>query len=353
MHPFTSLHFAKAIACTGTLLLQSAFGQSDGQPPRQNQPGPWDQDVHVYRVTSSREAEKLATFERAGVPNIAKLKDGRLMAAFQNFPADDTRNFDRVAVRFSSDDGRTWSKAEPIVVAEMEAGLARPFDPTIVALPDGRIRLYFTSNRSADFRRSTPAIYSAISPDGIHYTFEPGTRFAIDGRIAIDCAAALHDGVFHLIVPDNGTAEDFVARPGKRPPPGGNGYHATSKDGLQFERVADVKLSSDQSRWLGGLHSDGKTLYFFGTGAGPWPVTSTDGVKWEAPTSRIPVPGADPGAVKISNAEWMMIVTGAPRPGTPSATRRAGAGPPKNKPVPNGPPPTGQPAPTGQDHSSR
>lgn len=351
MHPLTSPHLATAIACTAALLLQSAFGQSGGQPPQQNQPGPWDQDVYVYRVASGRESEKLATFDRAGVPTIAKLKDGRLMAAFQNFPADDNRNFDRVAVRFSSDEGRTWSKAEAIVVAEMEAGLARPFDPTIVALPDGGIRLYFTSNRSADFSRSTPAIYSAISSDGIHYTFEPGTRFAIDGRIAIDCAAALHDGVFHLIVPDNGTTEDFVSRPGKRPPPGGNGYHATSKDGLQFERVADVKLSSDQSRWLGGLHSDGKTLYFFGTGAGPWPVSSTDGVKWEAPSNPTPVPGADPGAVKTSSGEWMMIVTGPPRPGTPSAARRAGARQPQTGPPPIAPPPTGQPAPKGQDNS--
>ena len=90
-----------------------------------------------------------------GVPTVVHLKDGRLLAAFQHFPENDSRNFDRVAVRFSSDEGRVWSKPEPIVVEGMGKGLMRPFDPTLVPLPDGRVRLYFTSNRSPDFQRST------------------------------------------------------------------------------------------------------------------------------------------------------------------------------------------------------
>jgi hypothetical protein len=182
----------------------------------------------------------------------------------------------------------------------MESGLARPFDPTLVPLPDGRIRLYFTSNSSPDFRRSIPAIYSAISADGIHYHFEPGVRFAVAGRIVIDCAAALHAGVFHLIVPDNGTAADFMSGPRRRqPPPGGSGYHAISGDGLRFERVADIALSDAHNRWLGGLLNEDGHLYFFGTGPGPWPVASGDGAHWAKVANTVPVPGADPGAVKL------------------------------------------------------
>jgi len=100
----------------------------------------------------------LATFERAGVPTLARLGDGRLIAAYQHFPQDDQRNFDRVAVRFSSDEGRTWTAPAPIEVNGMEPGLSRQFDPTLVPLPDGRIRIYFTSNRSRDFRMSTPEV---------------------------------------------------------------------------------------------------------------------------------------------------------------------------------------------------
>ena len=289
--------------------------------PDPAQPGPWDSDVVVYRAGRDGQRERLAIFERAGVPTVARLKDGRLIAAFQHFPQDDSRHFDRVAVRFSGDEGRAWSPAEPIVVEGLEPGLARPFDPTLVPLPDGRVRLYFTSSRSPDFRRSTPAIYSALSGDGVRYVFEPGIRFAVDGRLVIDCAAALHDGVFHLIVPDNGTAADMMLGQQRGEPPRGHvGYHAVSRDGLTFERVADVILPV-RDRWLGNLQSDGGRLVFFGTGGGPWPFTSANGAVWEVDANSMRVPGADPGAVRLRDGSWLLVVTGPPRPGTPSARR--------------------------------
>ncbi len=311
-----------------TLLLPlSIFAQNPppnpANRPDTSRPGPWDNDVIVYRIVTNGTPEKLATFERAGVPTVARLKDGRLIAAFQNFPASDDRNFDRVAVRFSSDEGRTWSEVKPIAVEGMEKGLARPFDPTLVPLPDGRVRLYFTSNRGPDFRRSTPAIYSAISTNGIDYTFEPGVRFGVEGRIVIDCAVALHDGVFHLIVPDNGTAGEFQGGQERHEPPrGGTGYHATSQDGLKFERVADIRPPSDRARWLGNLQSDAGKLVFFGTGPGPWPVQSADGANWTTAQTPTRFRGADPGAVRLRAGSWLLLVTGEPRPGTPSAQQR-------------------------------
>ena len=311
-----------ALALTG-LAAASAQNAQPG-PPDRNRPGPWDNDVLAYRAGTEMRAEKLATFERAGVPTVARMKDGRLIAAFQHFPSDDERNFDRVAVAFSSDEGRAWTRPEPIVVAGMEAGMARPFDPTLVPLPDGRVRLYFTSNRSPDFRRSIPAIHSAISDDGVRYTFEPGVRFALDGRVVIDCAVALHDGAFHLIVPDNGGADDFMARPQRgEPPRAGNGYHAVSRDGLKFERVADVTLARG-GHWLGNMQSDDGVLTFFGSGPGPWPVVSADGVSWKESERIAQAPGADPGAVKLRDGSWLLLVTSPPRPGTPSAQRRGG-----------------------------
>jgi hypothetical protein len=302
-----------ALACVTT------FAQEQPRRPDHDRSGPWDNDVIVYRVDGA-EPEKLATFERAGVPTAARMADGRLIAAFQNFPQDDDRHFDRVAVRFSEDEGRTWANPEPIVVEGMDEGLMRPFDPTLVPLLDGRIRIYFTSNRARDFRQSTPAIYSAIGTDGIHYTFEPGVRFAIEGRVVIDCAVALHEGTFHLIVPDNGAAEDFMSRRGA-PPGEGNGYHAVSKDGLTFERLADVKLPS-RGHWLGNMQSDGNHLTFFGSGPGSWPMTSTDGAQWEPAEQPAKFRGADPGAVKLKDGAWLVIATSPPRPGTPSAQRQ-------------------------------
>jgi hypothetical protein len=289
--------------------------------PNDARPGPWNNDVLVYRSDLDGRLEQLATFERAGVPTLARLQDGRLLAAFQNFPQGDDRHFDRVAVRFSSDEGQVWSQPEPIAVEDLEPGLARPFDPTLVPLPDGRVRLYFTSNRSFDFRRSTPAIYSAISADGLHYTFEPGIRFEVAGRIVIDCAVARHKGVFHLIVPDNGTPDEMAANQQRHDPSArGTGYHAVSQDGLTFERVDDITLPTS-GHWLGNLQSDNGALMFFGTGAGPWPVVSADGKSWGVDRGAGRIPGADPGAVKLKDGSWLLIATGPPRQGTPSTQR--------------------------------
>ncbi|MBX7211866.1 MAG: hypothetical protein K1X78_26405 [Verrucomicrobiaceae bacterium] len=278
---------------------------------RQPQNGPWNNDVLIYHATTDGKAEKLGTFERAGVPTIARLKDGRLLATFQHFPADDRRNFDRVAASFSSDEGKTWSKPQPIVVDGMDEGLASPFDPTLVPLPDGRVRLYFTSNRSRDFRLSTPQIFSAISTDGLHYTFEPGVRFGVEGRIVIDCAVVLHQGTFHLYSPDNGTAHEFQTNQDRREPPrAGTAYHATSTDGLNFTRVDDIHLDDHDLRWLGNAQSDGKTITFFATGRGVFTATSSDGSSW-TPSTDYRLAGADPGAV-VTKDGWLMVVTGPP-----------------------------------------
>jgi hypothetical protein len=301
-------------------------GRSEGQdvssrPEWRHRPGPWDQDVLAYRITTNGSAERLAVFERAGVPTLAQLKDGRLLAAHQHFPENDDANFDKVAVRFSSDQGRTWSPPEVIRLDGLPEGMRFPFDPTLVPLPDGRVRLYFTSVRGRRIEEQPPAIYSAISSNGVHYAVEPGIRFGIEGRIVIDCAVVLHKETFHLYAPDNGAA-------GRRPDEEdrrrtGVAYHATSRDGLKFTRQQDVNL--DRFRWLGNAQSDGRLVAFYGTGDGPgenWIATSEDGRKWKIAETRSRSVGADPGAVKLADGSLIVVATGPPRPGTPSAARR-------------------------------
>jgi hypothetical protein len=280
---------------------------------RARQHGPWENDVVVYFVGGDGKVMRTHTFERAGVPTIARLADGRLIAAHQHFPADFGADFDKVAVHFSEDDGRKWSTVQVIDVAGLPEGMRFPFDPTLVPLPDGRVRLYFTGNMRGP--RSTPAIHSAISTDGISYTYEPGTRFGVEGRTVIDCAAVLHQGVFHLYSPDNGAGLNPGQRPGDEPaadrPRDGIGYHATSTDGLTFTRAADVQIEG-RRHWLGNAQSDGRAITFYGTGDGLWTATSEDGAAWKlsnAPQIR----GGDPGAVATRDGGLMVVITGEPR----------------------------------------
>jgi len=312
------------------------------QPPGQagrpapGQPGPWDHDVLVHRVARDGAIERLGMFSRSGVPTIARMRDGRLIAAHQYFPENDPAGFDKVAVRFSEDEGRTWTGPRVIEMIGLPDGMRFPFDPTLVPLADGRVRLYFTSLRGYTFDQDVPAIFSAVSSGGFRYTFEPGVRFGIAGRPLIDCAVVVHRDVFHLYAPDNGPKAAPAGcgwnPPPVLPPPLGSGYHATSKDGLQFTRAEDVRIGGSR-RWLGNAQADGVSITFFGTaapgpgglGAGPprggiWLATSRDGRSWTL-LDDLHVPGADPGAVAGKDGGWIIVSTGPPRPGTPSAQR--------------------------------
>lgn len=310
-HGFTST----VVVCL--LCPMVATAQPPVRPDRGGRPGPWDHDVLVLRVAGDGTIERLGTFARAGVPTLARLRDGRLIAAHQHFPADDDAGFDKVAVRFSTDEGRNWSDAKVIALTGLPPEMKFPFDPTLVPLPDGRIRLYFTSLKGRPSAAHRPAIYSALSRDGLSYEVEPGVRFEIDGRPVIDCAVTLHNGLFHLFAPDNGSVG-----PGARPADG-VGYHAVSKDGLQFERLADVKIDG-RRHWLGGVVADGDVMRFFGSGAGGiWTASSRDGKVWQLGTLAT-LPGADPGVVRLNDGGWLVVATGAPRPGTPSANKRKG-----------------------------
>ncbi|MFM1935614.1 MAG: hypothetical protein RI990_573 [Planctomycetota bacterium] len=309
-----------ALASAGLLALQAAAPPAADAAPRTpaGKPGPWDHELLVQRIAADGTTSAIATFGRADVSSVVRLKDGRLVIACQAFPADDAAHFNRIAVRCSGDDGRTWGEPQPIVMANLDAAFAAPFDPALVVLPDGRVRMYFITHTGTDAAPGQTAVHSAISTDAVRYDYEPGVRFTVPGRVVVDCAAALHDGVFHLVVPDNGTPAEFLGRRRSgEPQPGGNGYHATSTDGLAFTRATDLRLPSTRDRWFGNLLSDGTQLLFFGTGPGPWPVTSADGMQWAKAAAPVRMPGVDPSVVRLRDGSWLVVATREPAPAKP------------------------------------
>jgi hypothetical protein len=287
------------------LALAPVLAPAQGPPRPGVDPGPWDHDVWLYRLWPDGASERVAIFERSGVPSLIRVSAGRLMAAHQWFPESDAAAFDKVAVRFSGDDGLTWSVPRVIDVVGLPDDQRFPFDPTLLQLPDGRIRLYFTTNRARTFEQDRPWIASALSTDGVRFVVEPGARLAIPGETVIDCAAVLHRELFHLYSP---------IQTGR-----GLGYHAVSRDGLSFERLANVSLP--EVRWLGAALSSGAAIRFYGTrDPGLWSASSSDGAAWSPPAT-ITLQGADPGVVELPDGSRFFLVTGPPRPGTPSAGR--------------------------------
>ena len=264
--------------------------------------GPWRNDIGVFRVDGrTGEVARVHTFARAGVSSVVRLADGDLLAAFQWFPEGDDRkhSFDRIALSRSTDGGRSWSAPRTAEIKGLSDDERAPFDPTLVALDDGRVRLYMTRNAKPGSGPSFPRIGSAISSDGERFKIEDGVRFAVEGTPVIDCAVARFGPAWHLVCP----IQDG----------GGRAYHAISDDGIRFTRVAEI-VREPNARWLGALTAVNGAMRFYGTSdRGIWCAQSVDGVAWTridgADAAISKVPGADPGVAFLPNGDAIVTAT--------------------------------------------
>lgn len=260
--------------------------------------GPWENNLALAWIDSAgrTDGDYTTVVEAGGVPTVIQDADGRLIAAFQWFPCENEEEFDKVAVSISEDEGETWSDPELIEIEDFPEGYQRPFDPTLALLEDGRIRMYYTSNANgmSTFSADTK-IYSAISEDGIHYTFEEGSRFALEEYPVYDSAVGYWDGLWHLITPKNNETPHGA-------------YHATSEDGLTFERQDDIVLSEDVN-WTGNFLTKEDGLYFYGTPVeqkGNWWTMTDDGETWSDATF-LTTHGGDPAVVCVEKDRCLMI----------------------------------------------
>lgn len=238
-----------------------------------------------------------------GVASLARNADGRLVAAFQWFPRDNSAAYDKVAVVFSEDDGTSWSAPVTVSIQDFPKTMVRPCDPVLVAMSGGKIRLYFTSGPKGPTLKGKERVlqgtYSAISDDGINYKLEPGVRFSLPGgQSVLNCTVAFLSGQWHYFAPRQG---------------GDGAYHAISDDGLEFRREKDIP-SRDHEKWLGCALpvKDGGLAFYGSSKQGIWRATSVDGIKWSPPELLPNLKGADPAVVATRNGGLMVVATGPP-----------------------------------------
>jgi hypothetical protein len=239
--------------------------------------------------------------DSAGVSSAIKWKGDTLICVFQWFRQPvGTNTWDKVAVKFSYNNGVNWTTPVPIVVNGIPLTYQRPFDPTICLIQNDSLRIYFSSSDGMPPPGGDSIIntYSAKSKDGINYSFEPGARVDNPTNRVIDPAVIYFNNMWHYTSP--------IGSPQQ------GAYHYISFDGLNFSMAPNI-TSDPQHNWLGNFVVNGVSdLRFYGTGMPNFWFNSTpNGGVWNGYVNTN-ISGGDPTVVKISNTNYLIIFTGAP-----------------------------------------
>jgi len=252
--------------------------------------------------------------DSSGVPSLTQHSTGAVYCAFQWFPAPQSPTntaHDKIAIKKSTDNGLTWGSPTLAVFTGSPAGYKRPFDPTIVIADNGNIRMYFSSSKTGTLMAldSTVHCYSAISTDGVNYTWEPGVRVAVADSVTIDPAVIKIGSTWHYACP--------------RAAPQHGAHHFISNDGLAWTRTMSI-LSDNNHNFTGNLMSElpgGGTGYKFYGSPNPqinaiWYKTTNDGLGWNPTfqncTGAVTASGinADPAVIKFGANNYLMVYVG-------------------------------------------
>lgn len=274
-------------------LLASQFCNAQGFPWERPLKMTWSGDGITFNVPTIFQ-------DSAGVPSVVRWRGDTLVAAFQWFrQPDPSPTWDRVAVKFSYDNGQNWTVPTPIVVNGLPPNYQRPFDPTLVQLGGDSLRIYFSSSAGMPpLLDSTVNTYSAVSTDGINYQFEPGARVDVLDNRVIDPAVIEFGPGWHYLSPA-GAPQDGA-------------YHYVTPDGLDFFPVAMIP-SDALHNWTGNYMVNSFTeLRFYGSGLnGIWYNASPNGGVW-AGYVNTNILGGDPSVVKVATNSYLMVYVGQP-----------------------------------------
>lgn len=260
---------------------------------------PWESPLMIANSPDGINFSKPVIFQdSSGVVSAIQWKADTLIAAFQWFrQPQGSASWDRVAVKFSYNRGIDWTVPVPVVINNFPLDFQRPFDPALLKLADGSVRLYFSSSHGMPVAGGDSIIntYSAISHDGIHYNFETAARVDHPTSRVIDPSVIYFKNMFHYLSPA-GAPQDGA-------------FHYISPDGIHFTAVPEI-LSDFNHNWTGNyMVADTGELRFYGCGVNIWYNPSSNGGIWKqyVPTNLV---GGDPSVMKFSDNSYMAIFTG-------------------------------------------
>jgi len=262
------------------------------------QNGPWNSPLRIASSSDGRTFGPSEVFQdSAGVPSVTRWRGDTLVCAFQWFREPrGAASWDRVAVKFSYDDGTTWTQPTPVVIRGLPTQYQRPFDPALVVV-DQKLRMYFSSSDGMPMGGLSAIVntYSAISDDGITYEFELGARFDMPTKPVIDPSVVYYRGQWHFTAPIGAPQE--------------GAYHSVSPDGLLFDPRPPYP-SDNAHNWTGNfVFVHDSALRFYGSGPTLWYKESADAESW-GPFVPTNVMGGDPSVIQTRSGRYLMVYVG-------------------------------------------
>lgn len=264
---------------------------------------PWNNPLKIAWSTNGITFSSPAIFQdSAGVPSIIRVSGDTLLCGFQWFRGPGSGpQFDVIATKHSYDAGLTWTEPSVVTFGSLPSGFIRPFDPALILLNNGDIRMYFSDKPGPSTTLdSLVDTYSAISSDGINFTF--------------DNASARFDNASKQVI--DPTVIDFLGSTHFSAPvgiPSDGAYHATSSDGLTFS--LQTNYTSDMTHnWTGNYCLvDSATLRFYGAGSpNIWYKESSDAINWSSTYTNTNITGGDNSVFRVSTNQYLLVYVGQP-----------------------------------------